>query len=83
MVRYRVEWAKQALKALSRLDRLTQERILAAVDDLAEGHRADVRRLQGSVEGTFRLRVGGWRIIFSYPEDSAVLILRVRPRGDA
>lgn len=78
----RVDWAKQALKALSRLDRPTQNRILAAIDDLAELSKGDVRRLEGTTEEAFRLRVGGWRIIFSYPDDSTLLIHRVRPRGD-
>lgn len=55
----RVEWAKGAPKALSRLDRPTEDRILAAIDDLAERNRGDVRRLEGSKEEAFRLRVGG------------------------
>jgi mRNA interferase RelE/StbE len=79
----RVEWAKQALKALSRLDRPTQERILAAIDDLAQLSKGDVRRLEGGTEEAFRLRVGGWRIIFSYPDDTTAIVHRVRPRGDA
>jgi mRNA interferase RelE/StbE len=78
----RVEWAKQALKALSRLDRRTQNRILAAIDDLAELSKGDVRRIEGGTDEAFRLRVGGWRIIFSYPDDSTLIIHRVRTRGD-
>lgn len=57
-------------------------RILAAIDDLAELSRGDVRRLEGGAEEAFRLRVGGWRIIFSYPDDTILLVHRVRPRGD-
>lgn len=79
----RVEWAKQALKTLSRLDRPTQERILVAIDDLAQLSRGDVRRLERGAEEAFRLRVGGWRIVFSYPDDTTVIVHRVRPRGDA
>jgi mRNA interferase RelE/StbE len=78
----RIEWAKRALKALSRLDRPTQDRIIAAIDDLAEKSQGDIRRLEGSKEETFRLRVGGWRVIFSYPNDATILVLRIRPRGD-
>lgn len=78
----RIEWAKEALKALSRLDRPTKDRIAAAVDDLSEGKAGDVRRLEGIREEVFRLRVGGWRVIFSYLDDSTILILRIRPRGD-
>ena len=78
----RVEWSKQALKAVSRLDRPTQNRILAAVEDLAEKNQGDVRRLEGAKEETFRLRVGGWRVVFAYLGDASILVLRIRPRGD-
>lgn len=77
-----VEWAKEALKTLSRLDQPTQKRIIAAVDDLAENHRGDVRRLEGTKEEAFRLRVGGWRVIFTYEADLQILVHRIRPRGD-
>lgn len=77
-----VEWAKGALKAFSRLDRPTQRRIVAALDDLAEKNRGDIRRFEGSREEAFRLRVGGWRVIFSYLNDNTILVLRIRPRGD-
>ena len=78
-----VEWAKQALKAFSRLDKPTQKRILVAVDELAGTSRGDVRRFEGSRERSYRLRVGGWRVLFSYLDDGTLLIQRVRPRGDA
>lgn len=45
--------------------------------------RGDVRRLKGTADEAFRLRVGGWRVIFSYEGDASVLVHRVRPRGDA
>ncbi|MCB1036513.1 MAG: type II toxin-antitoxin system RelE/ParE family toxin [Acidobacteria bacterium] len=81
-MRRQVEWAKRALKALSRIDRGTQNRILAAIENLAERNQGDIRRLEGLKEEVFRLRVGGWRVIFSYPSDAAILVLRIRPRGD-
>ena len=78
----RIEWARRALKSLSRLDRPTQRRIIAAVDDLAEANRGDIRRLEGSHDEVFRLRVGGWRVIFSYLNETTLVVLRIRPRGD-
>ena len=78
-----VEWGRRALKAVSRLDRPTQERILTAIDDLAQQSRGDVRRLEGVNPASYRLRVGNWRVIFSYLDPATILILRVRPRGDA
>ena len=78
----RAEWAKRALKETARLDAPTRQRVLAAVRRLCEESHGDVRRLQGTDE-VYRLRVGDWRIIFSYPDDLTILVHRVRPRGDA
>lgn len=78
-----VEWAKQALRAFARLDKPTQKRILDAVDELVGTSRGDVRRFEGSKERSYRLRVGGWRVLFSYLDDGRLLIQRIRPRGDA
>lgn len=78
----RVDWSKRSLKRLSRLDRPTQDRILTAIDGLAERGEGDVRRLEGSKEEAFRLRVGGWRVIFSYADGVTILVHRIRPRGD-
>jgi mRNA interferase RelE/StbE len=82
-VSLRVEWTKRALRELARLDRATQDRIIAAVDELAGSQRGEVRRIKGTSEEVFRLRVGDWRVIFTYESEATVLVLRVRPRGDA
>lgn len=29
-----------------------------------------------------RMRVGGWRIVFSYPDKNTILIEKIAPRGD-
>ncbi|HEY8022476.1 MAG TPA: type II toxin-antitoxin system RelE/ParE family toxin [Thermoanaerobaculia bacterium] len=78
----RAEWAKRALKDVTRLDATTRQRVLTAVGRLAEEELGDVRRLQG-VDDAYRLRVGDWRVIFSYQDDQTILVHRVRPRGDA
>ncbi|HKV07016.1 MAG TPA: type II toxin-antitoxin system RelE/ParE family toxin [Thermoanaerobaculia bacterium] len=78
----RAEWTKQALKEAARLDATTRQRILAAIKRLCEENQGDVRRLQGMDE-VYRLRVGDWRVIFSYQDDLTILVHRVRPRGDA
>ena len=76
-----VEWAKRAIKKISLVDQTTRTKILSAIDDLAEKNRGDTRRLEGN-PGTYRLRVGGWRVIFSYLNDGTILIQRVGSRGD-
>lgn len=76
-----VEWAKRALKKISRVDEATRSNILSAIDDLAEKNLGDTRRLEGNPRA-YRLRVGGWRVIFSYLSDGTILIQRIGPRGD-
>jgi len=77
----RVEWANQARKKISRLDRPTQQRIIGAIDLLVEEGRGDVRSFEGG-KNEFRLRVGDWRVLFSYLEDGTLLVHKVGSRGD-
>lgn len=83
-MRWQVQWTDRAQKDLARLDRHTQKRITDAAERFAEAGQGDVRPLQGSPEGVYRLRVGDWRVLFT--RDKAlilILVLRVRPRGGA
>lgn len=71
-----------ARRDLKRLDRPVQRRILDALDRFVANPRAaDIRKLD-SVQ--WRLRVGDWRIRFSFDDERRVIaILRVLPRGRA
>ena len=72
-----IRYAKAAVKAINGMDRPTKQRIKAAVEKLPEG---DIRPYKGS-PGTYRLRVGDWRVLFSYPEHDTILIEKIGPRG--
>lgn len=74
----RIEYAKAAVKVINSLDRPTKQRIRKAVERLPRGN---VRPLSGSVR-LYRLRVGDWRIVFSYPDGNTVLIEKIAPRGE-
>jgi len=78
-----IRWADRAAKDLARLDRRTRERIVAAIELLAESERGDIRRLQGSRSDILRLRVGGWRVLFSKDEGPSIVVRRVLARGSA
>lgn len=73
-----IYYARSAVKAINSMERTTKQRIKAALERLPEG---DIKPLRGS-PGTYRLRVGGWRILFSYPEQNVVLVEKIGPRGD-
>jgi len=43
----------------------------------------DVKKLEGE-EGLFRLRVGGWRVIFDRQDELKIIAIeKIKPRGDA
>lgn len=72
-----INYARAAVKVINSMDRPTKQRIKAALEQLPEG---DVRPLKGS-SGTYRLRVGDWRILFSYPGHDIILVEKIGPRG--
>jgi len=83
-VGYRVEYKRQPLTYLKRLPRGWREKIVGAIETLAEdpdSPRLDVRKLTGR-EG-FRLRVGKHRVIYERHEGRLViLVVVIRGRGD-
>jgi mRNA-degrading endonuclease RelE of RelBE toxin-antitoxin system len=60
-----VVWTRPALKDVERQDRVTRDRINAAIDAFAETDSGDVRRLVNVHPPRYRLRVGDWRVLFT------------------
>lgn len=78
-----LEWRERALQDTQRLDRRTRERIVTALERLAESNLGDVIPLRGR-HGEWRLRVGPWRALFMYDNDrGSIVVLRALPRGSA
>ena len=73
-----IEFAKRAVKAVNGMDSRTKQRIKVGIEGIPYG---DIKPLKGS-SGSYRLRVGDWRIIFSYPKENTVLIEKIAPRGE-
>ena len=78
-----IEYHRDALRALQRMDRATASKIVAKIEQLASDSASlanNVRALKGG-EALMRLRVGDWRVIY---RDGIVLrIVRIAPRGSA
>lgn len=72
-----ITYSKKAVKVINRMDTITKQRIRKAIEQLPEG---DIKLLQGHVL-TYRLRVGDWRVLFSYPENDTILVEKIGPRG--
>ena len=73
-----IRYSKQAIKTINAMDRPTKLRIKTAVEKLPDG---DVKPLKGTKD-SFRIRVGNWRILFSYMSQDEVLIEKIAPRGE-
>jgi mRNA interferase RelE/StbE len=73
---YAVEFLPSAARALSRLDRSVQRRIVRRVDGLAADPRVGATKLRGS-DDVWRVRVGDYRILYSI-EDARLVILVIR-----
>jgi len=69
---------KQAIKALERINSVDKQRIKQGINGIPKG---DIKKLKGHTE-LYRLRIGDWRIVFSYPDSETVLIERIAPRGE-
>ena len=73
---YSVEYTKQAVKALEKLDINTRKQIIDWIENNLEGcenPRLHGKALQGNLKGKWRYRVGNYRIVAKI-EDEKVLI---------
>lgn len=76
----KVELSPKAFRALSRLNNPARGRILRALDKLEEEPpQGDIKSLSG--RDGFRLRVGGYRILFKITENS-IAVSDIGVRGD-
>ena len=81
---YEVRYQKQAAHRLLRMASNTSRRIRVGIEAVAAEPYADhpnATRLRGR-EGSFRLRAGDWRVIYSLDDDRKVpLVAKIAPRG--
>ena len=82
--RYDIQITPAAQKELDRLSRPVRTRIDAAIIRLADNPRPHaVRKLQGTEEDTYRIRVGSYRVVYRiYDTELVVLIVRIGDRKD-
>ncbi|MBE0467459.1 MAG: type II toxin-antitoxin system RelE/ParE family toxin [Candidatus Desulforudis sp.] len=81
---YEVHFSAKAVKQLKALDPQVQRRIKGAVRKLEVfPPAADVARVR-TRKGVYRLRVGDWRVFYSYKVTMRqVVIIAIRPRERA
>lgn len=82
---YRLEIARRVRKAMARFPRQDQARILVAVKALAGNPRPEgCVSVKNAPPGTYRVRVGDYRVIYTVLDDEKVIIVaRVARRGES
>ena len=82
-MRYAIRIKESAARELQRIEPSDRERLIAAIDRLAEDPFAG-SALKGELRGLRRIRVGDYRLIYEVQEhDLVVLVLRAAHRREA
>ncbi|MDK1490508.1 type II toxin-antitoxin system RelE/ParE family toxin [Sinorhizobium sp. 7-81] len=79
-----IRYSRDALKTLMQIPVNVAKRLRSKIEQYASDPASlanNVKALKGQ-QGTYRLRVGDWRIVFT--EDGEIIaIIRIAPRGGA
>lgn len=70
----KIEWADGATKDLAKLDKTIARRILRKITWFSNNfERVMPEPLTGELKGTFKLRVGDWRVVYTIEGDTTVI----------
>lgn len=72
----KVEWSKKAKKQLSRIDSRYREMIFDKVGELEDfpDVQLDLKKIQGSKDKEYRVRVGVYRVLFTVIDGKPTII---------
>jgi mRNA interferase RelE/StbE len=82
---FRIELSRKAAKFYQKADNVTLKRLNLAFSKLSEDpfRHYNIKKLSGELEGSFRLRLGGLRIIYSVDDKRKIVYIEVIGfRGD-
>lgn len=81
-----IEYSKSAAKTLQKMDKALRQRIHHAIIGLTKTPpEGDIKPMQGYRDGRFRLRVGGYRVVYRYDDRGNMIVLfiiDIGSRGD-
>lgn len=72
-------YSKKAAKVINGLDKPTKQRIREGIEGIPNG---DIKQIKGRSITTYRLRVGDWRVLFSYSDNDTIIVEKIAPRGE-
>jgi len=72
----KIVWTEGAIKDIENVDKLIARRILKRIAWLASNfEQVAAEPLAGEFKGTFKLRIGDWRAVYSAEGDSIIIQL--------
>lgn len=79
----KIVYSKSSLKFLGKLDKKSVDRIRQAIEGLThKPPEGDIKSMKGYNDGTMRLRLGSWRIIYRISQDEQIEILYIIDIGN-
>ena len=70
----KIEWNEAAIKDLANLDKPVAQRILKKINWLSENiERVTPEPLTGQLKGTYKLRIGDWRVVYTIEGQTLVI----------
>lgn len=67
----KIRYSKKSLKFLAKQEKATVNRIRTAIQKLADTpSECDIKEMQGADKGKMRMRVGSFRVIYFYREET-------------
>lgn len=78
---YQLVYTRRAVKDIQRLDRAAKQRLKTALEKYSQEPLRFAHKLTNPALGTYRFRVGDYRVIFDI-EDDSLIVLRVGHRKD-
>lgn len=82
---FKIELSRKAAKFYQKADNVTLKRLNLAFSKLSEDpfRHYNIKKLSGELEGSFRLRLGGLRIIYSIDDNRKIVYIEIIGfRGD-
>ncbi len=80
-MKFRLVYTNRAVKDIASLNPQTKERIKEALERYSEAPRNYAKRMVDPVLGTYRFRIGDYRVIFDI-EGNDIVVLRIGHRRD-
>ncbi|OGM21020.1 hypothetical protein A2714_01595 [Candidatus Woesebacteria bacterium RIFCSPHIGHO2_01_FULL_38_9] len=79
---HKILYTKSACKDIQKLDSVTKKRLKKAIEKHLQAPLANARKLTDPKIGSYRWRVGNYRIIFDI-HAKTIVVLRVRHRKES